>query len=189
MIFAALREVIGSEAVLSEITREDARRVQALFLALPPNATKRYPGRTLMQASALAAKEHLPPLRTKTVNEHVSKTATLFGWAVREGWIERNPATGLAIKAGSDARDREPFATEQLRAMFSAPLFTGCQDDEAGYAKVGLNRPRRSRFWVPILSLFHGLRLNEACQLRPEDIVERDGVPAIFVRATMPGRG
>ncbi|KQP60531.1 hypothetical protein ASF52_09485 [Methylobacterium sp. Leaf112] len=36
---------------------------------------------------------------------------------------------------------------------------------------------------MPLLSLFHGLRLNEACQLRPEDIVERDGVPAIFVRS------
>ncbi|MEA1832165.1 site-specific integrase [Methylobacterium durans] len=188
MLYGALREVIGANMLLESISREDMRRVQALFLALPPNATKRFPGRTLTQAGELAAKERLPVLRAKTVNEHVGKLATLFNWAVREEWLDRNPAIGLGIKTGHDKKDREPFSPEQLAAIFSAPIYVGCQDDESGYAKAGPNRPRRARFWVPLLSLFHGLRLNEACQLRPDDIAERDGVPVILVRAADSGQ-
>jgi integrase len=124
----------------------------------------------------------LPSLNTQTINSHLTKVATLFIWAVREEWIDKSPASGLSINEAAQSR-REPFSVPQLQAMFAAPLFTGCEDDGPGYARVLTSRPRRSRFWVLLLSLYHGLRLNEACQLRPEDIVERDGVPASFVRS------
>jgi integrase len=130
----------------------------------------------------MATRTGLPSLNTQTVNSHLTKVATLFNWAVREEWVDKNPASGLSIDEAGQSR-REPFSVPQLQAMFTAPLFTGCRDGDAGYAKPGSERPRNARFWVPLLSLFHGLRLNEACQLRPEDIVERDGVPAIFVRS------
>lgn len=187
MVFLALREVVGASTPVARITRKDAKSVRELFRTLPPNATKRFPGKTLSQAAEVTARKGLRPLNTQTVNSHLTKVATLFNWAVREDWIEKNPASGLSIDEAAQSR-REPFSVQQLQAMFAAPLFTGCEDDGPGYAKVGTSRPRRSRFWVPLLSLFHGLRLNEACQLRPEDIVERDGVPAIFVRSADAGQ-
>ena len=187
MVFLALREVVGADTPVTRITRESAKGVRDLFRALPPNATKRFPGKTLSQAAEVATRTGLRPLNTQTVNSHLTKVATLFNWAVREEWINKNPASGLSIDEAPQSR-REPFSVPQLQAMFAAPLFTGCQDDETGYAKVGTSRPRRARFWVPLLSLFHGLRLNEGCQLRPEDIVERDGLPAIFVRSADAGQ-
>jgi integrase len=65
---------------------------------------------------------------------------------------------------------RLPFSTAQLRAIFAAPLYTGCLDDGNGYATPGTSRPRNARFWIPLASLFCGLRLNEACQLDVSDI-------------------
>ena len=62
------------------------------------------------------------------------------------------------------------FTVDELNRLFRTPLYTGCKNDEAGYATVGANKPRRGRFWVPLLSLFHGLRLNEAAQLYTEDV-------------------
>jgi integrase len=177
-----MREVIGAKIDVKDISREHTRRVRDLFIALPPNATKRFPGMTLLQAGEIAKRDRHATLTTQTINSHLNKMSTMLNWAVPEEWIDRNPASGLAIDE-SDKNRREPFSQEQLRAIFTAPIYTGCQDDEMGYAKPGLARPRRSRFWVPLLSLLHGLRLNEACQLRAEDFVERDGIAAIRIRA------
>lgn len=182
MVFTALREVVGGETDVSRITRDHMRRLRDLFRTLPPNATKRFRGKSLTQAAEVAVSEGLPALSTKTVNGHLTMVSTLFNWAVREEWIERSPASGLTIEAGQKTT-REPFSPGQLKAIFAAPLFVGCQNDGSGYAQPGPHRPRGARFWVPLLALFHGLRLNEACQLRPEDIAERDGFPVIHVRA------
>ncbi|WP_193763117.1 site-specific integrase [Methylorubrum sp. Q1] len=182
MVFAALREVIGGETDVSRITRDHMRRLRDLFRTLPPNATKRFRGRTLTQAAEVAVSEGLPALSTKTVNGHLTMVSTLFNWAVREEWVERSPASGLTIEAGQKIT-REPFSSGHLKAIFAAPLFVGCQNDGSGYAQPGPNQPRGARFWVPLIALFHGLRLNEACQLRPDDIAERDGFPVIHVRA------
>jgi hypothetical protein len=51
MVFLALREVIGASTPVTRITREQAKSVRDLFRRLPPNATKRFPGKTLLQAS------------------------------------------------------------------------------------------------------------------------------------------
>ncbi|MHC2001778.1 DUF6538 domain-containing protein [Methylobacterium sp. CM6241] len=182
MVFRALRELVGTDMDISGLSRDHAKQVRDLFRALPPNATKRFPTFSLAQAAETAKREGLAPLNTQTVNSHITKMATLFNWAVREEWLSKNPATGLTIEEAPQAK-REPFSLQQMRAIFNAPLYTGCTDDEIGYAKVGPLRPRRARFWVPILSLFHGLRLNECCQLAPDDIAERDGVAVILVRA------
>lgn len=182
MVFLALREMIGGDTEVHRITRDHARRVRELFRTLPPNATKRFPGKTLVVAAEIAVEKGLPPLNTQTVNSHLTKMATLFNWAVREEWIAKNPATGLSIEEVPKTV-REPFSPAQLKAIFSAPLYAGCQNDAAGYAKPGPLRPRRARFWVPLLSLFHGMRLNELCQLRVGDVVERDGMPVVLVRS------
>lgn len=70
---------------------------------------------------------------------------------------------------------REQFTIEELNRLFRAPLYTGCVNDEGGYAKCGDNHPRRGRFWVPLLALFHGMRNNEACQIYTEDVKQEGG--------------
>ena len=74
------------------------------------------------------------------------------------------------------------FSADELNGLFHSPLYCGCQDDESGFATPGPNKPRRGRFWVPLLALFHGLRLNEAAQLYSEDVCEEDGIPYLWIR-------
>jgi integrase len=157
--------------------------VRDLFIAMPSNATKKFPRLSLRQAVEQATGMALPRLATKTVNNYTVKMASLLNWAMKEEFIDRNPARGLKVEAGvGDSKERVPFSPQQLQAIFEAPLYTGCQNDGGGYAKPGVNRPKGTRFWIPLLGLFHGMRLNECCQLRVEDITERDGVPVMLVR-------
>ena len=189
LVLNVFQELLGSDRPVDEITREDCRRVRDILMTLPPNAKKRFPVLTLHAAAVMAADEGLPPLHPKTVNSHLNHVSAMFKWAVREEFIDRNPIEGLQV---TDPRLKEkgryPFSSDQLNAIFHAPLYTGCQDDEAGYATPGELRPRRGRFWVPLLSLWTGMRLNECCQLTVDDVVKHGSVDGILVRASADGK-
>ena len=40
----------------------------------------------------------------------------------------------------------------------------------------GISRSRPERYWVPLISMYSGMRLNEICQLYVEDMVEIEGI-------------
>jgi integrase len=125
-------------------------------------------------------------LSKRTINQHIQRMGTLLRWAMAEseGKMVRNPAQGLGVGDGRThtREDRHPFSTTQLSKIFHAPLYTGCLNDGAGYATPGPNRPKGTRFWVPLIGLFQGMRLNEICQLKIADIERIDGVLCIRVQ-------
>lgn len=184
-IFKALKQIMGEDKPVRSITRDDCRKVRDVLAALPPNAAKRFPGMTLAEAAAHAAANGIAPLSPVAANSYLNNLSALFNYAVKEEYTERNPASGLTVAAPTTPKDqrKNPFSPAQLRAIFSAPLYTGCQDDEDGYAMPGPRIVRRGRFWVPLLALWTGMRLNECCQLVTADIEERDGVAVILVRS------
>jgi integrase len=178
-------DVLGSEAPIRNITREECREFLNLLVRMPAFADKRYRGLSLREAVAAAAEQ--PEVRIITaanVNAHLIRFNAVMNWALDEGYIERNPARRLRISDPVPRRDkRHPFSARQLQAIFAAPLYTGCEDDWCGYAKRGEQRPRRSRFWVPLIALFSGMRLNEICQLDTADVVLVEGIECFRVTA------
>nr|WP_162559901.1 site-specific integrase [Methylobacterium radiodurans] len=181
-VFRAMRELLGAETPVDSIHRMDCERIRNVIMRLPRNASQRFPGLSLEEAAKVADAEKLERLGVSAVNNYLHNLSALFKWGVKNWRVIRNPAEGLALPDDRDERDlRQPFSTAQLKAIFNAPLYTGCQDDEAGYAKPGPNVIRRGRFWVPLLSLWTGMRLGECCQLRTDDVSVLDGVPVILI--------
>jgi integrase len=182
-LFRILREVLGAEKLLSEITRDDCKAVRALLLRLPSNSTKRFPDWKLEKIAAEAGLKGLSKMSGVTVNSHLHKMSALLNFAVKEERMDRNPARGLAISGHEHSEeDRLPFNEDQLKAIFNAPIYSGCKNDKEGWSTVGTARPRGTKFWIPLIALFHGLRLNEICQLRTVDIEQEEGVPYFFIR-------
>ena len=97
--------------------------------------------------------------------------STMFGMTtpLRDAYTNR-PET---IQPGSNKR--VPYTSEELTTIFNAPIYTGCVDDEYGFNRVGEEKPRRGRFWLPLLGLYTGARAGELCQLRVEDFMVTDG--------------
>lgn len=127
-------------------------------------------------------------LSQKSLENYLVNIAAIFNFAVEEELISSNPAKGRILRSivqGGEKRKRKAkFTDDELNRLFRAPLFAGCKDDENGFATPGKNKPRRARFWLPLVGLFHGFRSNEAAQLYTEDIAEIDGVPVFKIRAT-----
>ncbi|MGU3284436.1 DUF6538 domain-containing protein [Methylobacterium mesophilicum] len=181
-VFRLAGEMFGTDRPIREVDREECKAFRATVQALPPNATKRFPGKSLVEVAKLAT-PGTDRLRPATVNHYLDSLATLFNYAEGEGWITQNPSKRLAIKGVKKRHRRDPFTVAELNAMFQAPLYTGCQDDKIGYAIPGPNQPRGGRFWVPLIGLFTGMRQGEIAQLRTDDVRLFQGVLCILISA------
>jgi integrase len=184
LIFRALEELLGKHKGVKRITRDDCRRVRDILVDLAPNYTKlpATRGKPMEEAARISRDLALPRRRPESVNSYLNNLAALFNYALEEEYIDRHPAKKLQVPVTIKKKDRrQPFDTDQLKAIFNAPLYTGCIDDENGYAKAGPNVIRRGRFWVPLLSLWTGMRLNECCQLLVDDVRYVDNVPVVII--------
>jgi integrase len=181
--FSLLRAIVGSDTLVQDITRDDLRRVRGVLTKLPPNASKRFPNLSPEEAAAMADKKGLKPLSVTSVNSYLGNYAAVFRYAMLEHGLATNLVEGLRLRGKrAGYTKRRSFTVEELNKLFRAPLYVGCKNDERSYTKRGPNKPRRGRFWVPLISLFTGMRMEEICQLDVSDVAKRSGVDVIMVR-------
>lgn len=175
--------IIGSEVPVEEVSRAHCRDYLDTLRFMPRNASKRFPKLSLKAASDLARERgDIELISAANANSHLANFSSFLNWAVNEEVIVRNPMRNLRLPDTVAKKDkRHPFSAQQLQAIFNAPLYRGCQDGERGYAKLGEDRPRNARFWVPLIGLHTGMRLNEICQLDVTDIREIEGIQCIVV--------
>jgi integrase len=90
-----------------------------------------------------------------TVKSKLALLRALLGVAVDEGWIKSNPATGIKTTGQKSAKTaRLPFTVDEINKIFGSLPATG------------------ARYWLPVIGLYTGLRLEEIGQLAPADIVQ-----------------
>ncbi len=180
---AVAGELIGLDTPLCSVDREGCRRLLDMLRWLPSIPTKRFPKLTAVQASEMAkAKKLNSTLSHASIHGDMNRLSAMMNFAVNEGYIDRNPARGLRVADPIHRRDRRlPFTSDQLQVIFNAPLYRGCVDDESGYADVGAARPRRARFWAPLIALYGDMRLNEILQLDLADIRQVDGADCFLI--------
>ncbi|ASJ25979.1 phage integrase SAM-like domain-containing protein [Laribacter hongkongensis] len=109
-----------------------------------------------------------------TVEKHLTAIKRLLGWALDNDIISRNPASGVRVaKAANAAPGRQPYSLEDLNAIFGMPIFRKAERPKAGRGEAA--------FWLPLLGLFTGARLEELGQLLCSDVRERDRVNYIAI--------
>ena len=162
-----LIEILGNKP-LQEITRADMRSFVDILRQLPPNHTKsaQYVGKSITEIIAMRPEQ---TLNVKTVNTIIQAVGSLFEWCVHERVLGDSPAKGLQVKDTRHAIDlREPFSREDLERIFAHPKF----------AQGTFKNP--SYFWIPLIGLFTGMRLEEIAQLFCADIYQ-DKVSDLWV--------
>lgn len=167
-----VKEIIGPNEPVSTVTYARCQEARNTLAKLPTNMTKHYPGATIDQAIARAEREGRATLSRERQSAILDTLSSVLEYGVKDRVLSFNPSSDLKPLGRTVAPEdrRRPFATEQLKAIFNAPIFTGCRDDQHGFAKPGDNHPRRARFWVPLICLFHGMRPNEICQMHVSDV-------------------
>jgi integrase len=159
-------------------TREDTASFYDMLRKLPKlySKDKRWAGLKLAQIVEKSAAVEVPRLTMKTVKRHFSALGRLFKRAKRLSLYQgENPAHGFEFpnkrKGGSK---RIMWDGPILEKLFASPVWTGCHPFYR--YRPGPEVIRDERYWLPILGLYHGNRLEEFAQLRREDIKQEDGI-------------
>lgn len=167
-VAALLVRIIG-DTPIARITRQDARRFQETALQLPPRLGPVKSPEELQEAIRTATQT----ISTTTFNNYVKNLTTFFSYAIREGYCERNPFDGLRVKQrGKVSEERSIFTEADLRSLFSAEVYASAR--------------KPHQYWLPLLGLYTGARLNELCQLYVDDVVLVNGVDCLHIRASRP---
>ena len=179
-------ELVGDRPI-DAYAKADARAFKDVLSALPPNRSKMKVLRNLsLEAAAKKAKAAgLPPMSITNVNKHLGCLYGLFAWARKHyDEVEKNPFEGMQVEKRTNARDeRDPFSLDDLKRMFAAPVYRGCVSERHWSAPGAVVLRDSPKFWVPLIGLFTGARLNEILQLYRDDIVDVDGVPCFRISA------
>jgi integrase len=111
----------------------------------------------------------------KTVNKYLQILSTVLRHASRLKWITGNPAEGLGLKdARREDEIRRAYTSEEITQLFLA-----LQRDKKAFYESN----HHERYWLPLLGIFTGGRVNELAQLSLADIVVEQGIPAIVITA------
>jgi integrase len=125
--------------------------------------------------AALAAKDQpaIPTLTKTTVEEWFASYKRMFAYGVDLDLIDKNPFDRLKalVVTGSDSIQRRAFTDEEITTIFTAPLFAGFDRGSSRFRELsGAKLVKDARYWLPILSLFHGGRLAEFAAMPLADL-------------------
>jgi len=188
---------LGRDPDLSEVTADIAGRFMRDLTRYPTNVRKRKPYCELETFSARleAAKAANEPdvLGPVTINtKYLTPLRRIFAWRRAECSDLANPFDRVSAPKPrrTDARkQRRIFSDSEVARLLALPVFTGSK----GVAGPSLHQPGAVkvsdwRFWVPLICLFSGMRLNEACGLAVADVRHDHDVPHFHVRDEVPGQ-
>lgn len=160
-------EMVG-DMPIARLKPEHMRDARERFMRVPKNRkqTKDYADKSLRELSELEIPEE-GRMNPQTLSNRAVKIGGFLKWVKDRGYPVRNDLeTVMKFKQNKRKAStaRAVFTQDELTRMF-------CPDN---YLEAVKDIP--SRFWVPLIGLCTGMRIEEICQLYLVDIKEENGV-------------
>ncbi|QIX16881.1 site-specific integrase [Burkholderia multivorans] len=112
----------------------------------------------------------------KTVKGHIGKLSEILAFGVRQHMLRFNPASDykrgdgrFSVPRAQD--ERHAFTSHELSLIFAQDWFT---TGTSSFTRTGWTKWRPHYYWLPLLGLFTGGRINELSQLYLVDIVQSE---------------
>lgn len=184
-------EIIGDRP-LAEYTREHSGKFRELIQQLPANYGKAACYRGMSIEKILEVYQRTVPadrsqlISQRTIERHFSAMSSLWKWAKPQGIVEANIFSEFKFPGAVRARNqRGMWSADDLDKLFATPIWSGCRSKKQR-SYPGKIIVRDEKFWLPLIAVFTGMRLEECCQLHVEDIREQDGIPFIDINDRPP---
>ena len=158
-IYALFVRIVGN-LDLENITHLTARQYKSTLQNLPPNLNKdpRYRDKSIEQVLSLKG---INLMSVNTINKNIIRISSLFKWAELHGYITKNYFLGLTLRNSKLAsEERSIFTNDDLSKIFN----------------YSSSFKHNYQYWIPLLGLYTGCRLEELCQLHIDDVRQEDNI-------------
>ena len=151
---------------MGRINQEMGTTLKSQLRKLPKNSSKlpQYKDKDFHELVKMEVKD---TISDTTVNKHLTHLSSFMDWSKRHGYSNLNPFQGLKIKRNISARDAiDPFSEQELKVLFFKHAYLD---------QTKIENKKYAYYWVPLISLFSGMRLNEICSLYIDNVREISG--------------
>ncbi|MBA7856582.1 site-specific integrase [Enterobacter sp. RHBSTW-00901] len=177
--FDLMIEVMG-DIRLEYFDRDFLRAYESKLRTIPANRNLmkiKYGVKTLDELIVKSA-EHGDKLMTgESVRKYINGLYGSMKWAVAEGILLKSPCVDFFPPEDKTEREQDKvdvFEPHELQAIFSLPQYVSGTGERNKHGRFHQYQPYY--YWMPLLALFTGARVNELAQLRLDDIKENDGI-------------
>ncbi|WP_339713459.1 site-specific integrase [uncultured Sneathiella sp.] len=181
--FVRFIEVAGDKPV-SEYQKSDISKFINLMRKIPNDWGRSIKSRdlTILQIVKNNEGKNQDTLALNTLKRHHRALSKFFSHLLNEGVYEgSNPASGYKFERDSSKRNkRQEWSVANLEILFASPNWQGSKS-RSHRSKAGSVITKDEKYWLPLLALYHGNRLEEFAQLRKSDIQSEADVPFFHI--------
>mgnify|MGYP001002117177 FL=1 len=166
------------DPVLGDIDRELVREYMERLAGVPHDSNrlrgpgKKYHGVDIQGLIKAAGTDRLELIGPGRAGRYVQKIGEAFKWATKSGYMRDDPTAGMVATLGpsekvKDQDKRQLFDSAMLLRIFAQNWWRN------GRSELAANGERKTapyKYWIPLLALYTGARLNELAQLYLGDV-------------------
>lgn len=147
------------------ISSYDRKKIIAFIdnclLKTPASRTKKAKWKTIPLRDAVVKCSPEERISPQTMHNILADITTVFSYAQKNAILEKTPMTSLTGRLPKPKKVPCPYSFDEIKKMLEL---------------ITYDRANPSRYWVVLLGLFSGARLNELCQLHLADFESVDRV-------------
>lgn len=169
-ILNLLVEVFGDKPI-HLISKEKLREYKEVVLALPKNRNKhtRFKGLNIRQIINSEISE-VDRMSDRNASKYFSRAKSFFKYAYRNSFISEDIGETLTFRLNENSSIRRvPFSQNDIRKMIKSPEYIS-------------GKLRGAKYWAPLIAMFSGMRLEEICGLRINDVRHLNNIWVFSVR-------
>jgi integrase len=150
---------------IGRVDKEKANLFKAHLRKMPRNRMK-MPEYREKSYHELVGKE-IPAeklITVSTVNNQLSKISSFMDWCQRNGYSDTNPFAGMKVQVEKRVRasqQRDRYTEQEIKKLF---------DPKEYLPRTNPSKKHYAFYWVPLIGLFTGARLNEICSLYLDNV-------------------
>ena len=146
------------------------RKFKELLIGTPSVLPNSFRSMSLLKISKVVGAQYSgKTLSDSSINKHLSVLSSVLEWASNNSYFGdnwHNPVRGKSIHRKGLKQDRMPFTESNLSRIFSSDVYVKHSRPKGGCGEAS--------YWIPIIGLYTGMRLEEIGQLLVAD-VKREG--------------
>lgn len=185
-------EIMG-DLPLGKLDRDVVKDYVARMQNMPGNLylmRRKYKITDIHKLIEKALADGQPVMTRDAIGRHIESLGSMLKWAKSERYLLDNPAENVLAQRRVMVREqdrRDLFTGDELIQIFTADWFKNGAGTPNQYGRYTHFRPYH--YWLPLLALYLGGRINELCQLYLADIrTDKNGVAYVDFNLDTPDK-